>query len=81
MGDELNVAANATQSSSKQFNLSYAPDPGMFKKSAGSDVLDQIRFMADKGYTGVIGMEHGNSKKGIEGERKVIEAYRKADQF
>ncbi|TWT93039.1 hydroxypyruvate isomerase family protein [Neorhodopirellula pilleata] len=34
-----------------------------------------------KGYQGVIGMEHGNSEKGIDGERKVIEAYRRADQF
>lgn len=34
-----------------------------------------------KGYQGVIGMEHGNSEKGIDGEQKVIDAYRRADQF
>jgi hydroxypyruvate isomerase len=34
-----------------------------------------------KGFRGVIGMEHGNSQPGEEGERKVIEAYRKADAF
>jgi len=39
-------------------------------------VFDHLRA---KGYEGVIGMEHGNSQRGIEGEQKVIEAYRKAD--
>ena len=28
-----------------------------------------------KGYTGVLGMEHGNSQKGADGERAVISAY------
>ncbi|MEO1524720.1 MAG: TIM barrel protein [Planctomycetota bacterium] len=39
-------------------------------------VFDHLR---DKGYAGVIGMEHGNSVKGKEGEQKLIEAYRLAD--
>jgi hydroxypyruvate isomerase len=34
-----------------------------------------------KGYEGVIGMEHGHSQGGKEGERKCINAYRKADDF
>ncbi|MGI9469996.1 MAG: hydroxypyruvate isomerase family protein [Rubripirellula sp.] len=34
-----------------------------------------------KGYQGVIGMEHGNSVKGKEGERQVIASYRRADDF
>ncbi|MEM9364640.1 MAG: TIM barrel protein [Planctomycetota bacterium] len=37
--------------------------------------------LASKGYTGVIGMEHGNSVGGPEGEQKLIEAYRQADRF
>ena len=39
-------------------------------------VFDHLRA---KGYAGVIGMEHGNSVKGKEGEQKLIEAYRNAD--
>ena len=35
----------------------------------------------DKGFAGVIGMEHGNSQKGGDGERAVINAYRRADDF
>jgi len=34
-----------------------------------------------KGWKGVLGMEHGNSKAGAEGEQAVIEAYRAADAF
>jgi hydroxypyruvate isomerase len=33
------------------FNLAFAPHPGMFKFSAGNDVLDQIRFAHDQGFT------------------------------
>ncbi|CAN5386784.1 hypothetical protein BH11ARM1_BH11ARM1_07560 [soil metagenome] len=35
--------------------------------------------VAAKGYTGVLGMEHGNSKPGKEGEMAVIQAYRRSD--
>lgn len=35
--------------------------------------------IAGKGFDGIMGMEHGNSIKGIEGERAVIEAYRAVD--
>lgn len=34
-----------------------------------------------KGFNGVIGMEHGNSRPGKEGELAVIQAYRAADDF
>jgi hydroxypyruvate isomerase len=34
----------------KTFNLNYAPHDGMFKNSAGSNVLDQIQFMYDQGF-------------------------------
>jgi len=40
-----------------------------------------FQHLHSKGYRGVIGMEHGNSEKGADGERKVIEAYRRADAF
>jgi len=40
-----------------------------------------FQHLHQKGYEGVIGMEHGNSVKGKEGERLVIERYRKADSF
>ena len=33
------------------FKLKYAPHFGMFKAHAGEDLLDQLRFMADVGFT------------------------------
>ena len=40
-----------------------------------------FKHLASKGYSGVVGMEHGNSKPGKEGERAVIDAYIAADSF
>ena len=33
------------------FRLAFAPHPGMFKASAGDQVLDQIKFAHDQGFT------------------------------
>ncbi len=57
---------------SRTFNPLTTPD----EKNPYRGVFDHLR---SKGYTGVIGMEHGNSVKGVEGEQKVIQAYRMAD--
>src|SRR5512135_2978761 len=40
-------------SNAAKFKLKYAPDPGMFKESAGSDVIDQIRFISDQGFRAI----------------------------
>ncbi|MDA8743411.1 TIM barrel protein [Rubripirellula amarantea] len=44
-------ATRAADATTPKFKLGYAPHPGMFKVSAGADVLDQIRFAADQGFT------------------------------
>ena len=38
-----------------------------------------FRHLKKKGYTGIVGMEHGNASGGKEGERAVINAYIDAD--
>jgi hydroxypyruvate isomerase len=47
--------ANASKQQGKikkhSFNLHYAPHFGMFKQHAGDDLIDQVRFMADVGFT------------------------------
>ena len=40
-----------------------------------------FRHLHAKGYQGVLGMEHGASKPGKDGERAVIEAYAACDDF
>ncbi len=34
-----------------KFKLRYAPHPRMFKASAGDDIIDQIKFASDQGFT------------------------------
>ena len=40
-----------------------------------------FKHIHGKGFTGVVGMEHGNAAKGKEGERAVIDAYAQADAW
>jgi len=40
-----------------------------------------FKFLYEKGFDGIVGMEHGRSVPGIEGEKLLIEAYLKADDF
>ena len=57
-------------------------NPGRKEPTSGEiNYLNVFKHIHKKGFTGVLGMEHGNSESGIEGEKKVIEAYRKSDNF
>ena len=51
-------------------------EPGTGEINYGN-VFDHLK---SKNYRGVVGMEHGNSMKGADGERAVINAYRTADR-
>ena len=42
-------------------------------------ILDATKHMHEKGCTAIVGMEHGNSRGGKEGEVALIEAYRAVD--
>jgi hydroxypyruvate isomerase len=57
-------------------------NPGRREPTTGEiNFLNIFRHIHQKGYDGVLCMEHGKSKPGIEGEKAVIEAYRKMDAF
>ena len=57
-------------------------NPGRKEPTTGEINYKNIfKHIHDKGYKGVLGMEHGNSKRGREGEQSVIEAYRYCDSF
>jgi len=45
------TASESKSSATSGFHLKYAPHIGMFKNSAGDDIIDQIKFMADQGFT------------------------------
>lgn len=40
-----------------------------------------FKYIFDKGYKGILGMEYGNLVLGKEGELKVIDVYKKVDDF
>jgi hypothetical protein len=52
MGQTLRARAQDAAARPPKFKLRYAPHPGMFKASAGDQVIDQIKFAADQGFTG-----------------------------
>lgn len=43
--------AKAAASSPQKFKLKYAPSLGAFRAHAGNDPIDQIKFMADQGFS------------------------------
>jgi Hydroxypyruvate isomerase len=45
------AAQPAGANASGPFKLGYAPHPGMFKELGGANVIDQIKFAADQGFT------------------------------
>ncbi|MCA9287912.1 MAG: TIM barrel protein [Phycisphaerales bacterium] len=62
--------------------IQVGDNPG--RKEPGTGEINYRNVFAHlhaRGYTGIIGMEHGNSRPGAEGERAVIDAYRTADAF
>lgn len=57
-------------------------NPGRNEPTTGEiNYKNVFKYIYDKGYRGVMGMEHGNSKPGKEGEWALIKAYRESDSF
>lgn len=57
-------------------------NPGRKEPTTGEiNYKNVFRHIHEKGYTGIIGMEHGNSKPEKEGELALIEAYATVDNF
>ncbi len=57
-------------------------NPGRKEPTTGEINYKNIfNYTHSRNYTGVLGMEHGNSQKGKEGELAVIEAYKQSDNF
>ena len=57
-------------------------NPGRNEPYSGEINYKNIfKYIYNKGFKGILGMEHGNSLEGKEGELKVIKAYQMADDF
>ena len=57
-------------------------NPGRMEPTTGEiNYRNIFKHLYNKGYKGIVGMEHGKSKRGKEGEKALIEAYRTCDDF
>lgn len=57
-------------------------NPGRKEPTTGEiNYKNVFKYIHSKGYGGILGMEHGNSVKGKEGEQKVIRAYKESSNF
>ena len=57
-------------------------NPGRKEPTTGEINYKNIfQYIYNKGFDGILGMEHGNSQKGVDGEMAIIEAYKKVDNF
>lgn len=60
--------------------IQFGDNPGRKEPGTGEiNYRNVVRFLRDRRYAGVIGMEHGNSVPGRAGEDRLIAAYRAID--
>lgn len=66
----LKVSASESKvSNSAKFKLKYAPGLGTFREHAGKDPIDNIKFMADQGFTAIF--DNGLMGKSPEMQEKI----------
>ncbi|TMM58737.1 TIM barrel protein [Maribacter algarum] len=62
--------------------IQIGDNPGRKEPTTGEiNYKNVFKWIHEKGFTGILGMEHGNSKEGKEGEQAVIDAYKHVDNF
>ena len=79
---EGNLIPNIDQSWSEIAYFQVGDNPGRKEPTTGEiNYLNLCRHIHETGFSGLIGMEHGNSMPGKEGEQAVIDAYVATDGF
>jgi hydroxypyruvate isomerase len=79
---EGNLIPNIDRAWSEIAYFQVGDNPGRKEPTTGEiNYRNVFKHIHAKGFTGVVGMEHGNSKPGKEGELAVIEAYVQSDAF
>lgn len=62
--------------------IQVGDNPGRREPTTGEiNYKNVFKWLHKKGYTGIVGMEHGMSKSGKEGELALVNAYREVDNF
>lgn len=79
---EGNIIPNIDKAWGEVAYFQTGDNPGRKEPTTGEmNYRNIFRHIHGKGYAGILGMEHGNSRPGIEGEQAVIDAYVACDDF
>lgn len=80
--NEGNIIANIDKVWDETPYFQIGDNPGRKEPGTGEmNYRNIFKHIYNKGYKGVLGMEHGNFKPGKEGEMELIKAYREADKI
>lgn len=78
--NEGNLIATMEKTWSEIAYIQIGDNPGRKEPGTGEIHYGNVfKYIESKGFKGVMGMEHGNALPGIDGEKALIEAYRKVD--
>ncbi len=79
---EGNLIPNITDCWDEIAYFQIGDNPGRNEPTTGEIHYKNIfKFIYEKGFQGILGMEHGNSKPGKAGELAVIKAYKEVSNF
>lgn len=79
---EGNLIPNIEKCWSEIEYFQIGDNPGRKEPTTGEiNYKNVFKYIHDKGYKGILGMEHGNSISGIPGEKKLITSYQEVDNF
>ena len=79
---EGNLIPNIDKAWNEIAYFQMGDNPGRKEPTTGEiNYRNVFKHIHAKGFTGVMGMEHGVSRRGKDGERALIEAYRACDDF
>ena len=79
---EGNIIPNIDACWDELASFHVGDSPGRREPGTGEmNYRNIFKHIRGKGYTGVLCLEHGLSKRGLEGEKALLEAYRAADDF
>ena len=77
-----NIIPNLDLSWDEIAYLQIGDNPGRKEPTTGEiNYRNVFKHIYNKGFKGLLGMEHGNSRPGKEGEVALIKAYRESDSF
>ena len=69
MNNLIHTHTGRPRNNRAKFRMKYAPHFGMFKHSAGEDLIDQIKFMADQGFTAI--EDNGLKRRSVDEQNAI----------